>query len=445
MEDSMKEKFGLNFKEWTETVLFKGIVALFLAFLVLIPIGQVENLLRERENRMYEVKEEVISRWGGWQYIAGPIIVIPIIEFYEENFDDKKVMVQKRHFFHLLPEELNISGNFISETRSKGIYNIELYTGSLNISGNFDKLQLPDFSYSSFEVLWDETELLVGLGDVKGLSRKADFKWNNEDYDFSGGGGQSSLFTYGIHTTIPLQIDNNYTFEIDLEIRGGEYFTFLPLGNETNVNINSNWKSPNFQGNFLPESHLINDKGFSAEWNIHSLARNFPQSWMDSDIDWNKLYDGSFGVKFINPVDGYFKNHRAIKYRLMFIFIPFIALFLFEILTKTRVHPFQYLLVGFSISIFFLLLLSISEHLSFNISYLLAAAASSMLISTYTASVFKSLNKGVIMAGANIILYTYLFISLISEDYALLIGSIGLLVILSITMLVTRKLNWYKI
>ena len=441
----MKQELGNQFKNWTGSVAFKGVVTLFLGLLILIPVGQIKSLLAERENRMYMVKEEVIDMWGGWQYLAGPVLLIPVVEYYTEIFEGKKELIGRRHYLHILPDELIISGEVQSEMRKKGIYNIELYTGDFSIKGSFMETEIPSLPYPDSEIQWNEAELIIGLGDVKGLSSRVDLKWNGKEYDISGGGGQSGLFSSGIHSSVVLEQGNEYTFEVELELRGGESLAFVPLGKETHVSINSNWPSPNFQGSFLPESHTLSDTGFSAEWNVHALARNFPQTWLDNQTDWSALYAGSFGVNFISPIDGYFKNHRAIKYRLMFIFIPFIALFLFEVFTRTKVHPFQYLLAGFAISMFFLLLLSISEHLNFNISYLISAGASSLMVAAYTGSVFRSKIKGGLMAGINIVLYLYLYMSLASEDYALLIGSLGLFVILALTMIFTRKLNWYKL
>ncbi len=441
----MKQELGSQLKNWTGSVAFKGVVTLFLGLLILIPVGQIKSLLAERENRMYMVKEEVIDMWGGWQYISGPVLVIPVIEYYTEVFEGKKELIGRRHYLHILPDELIIFGEVQSEMRKKGIYNIELYTGEFSIKGTFMEEEIPALHYPDSEILWSEAELILGLGDVKGLSHRVDMKWNNKEYSFSGGGGQSEIFPSGIHSNIVLEQGQKYAFDVNLELRGGESLLFVPLGKETHVSINSNWPSPNFQGSFLPESHNLTDTGFSAEWNVHSLARNFPQTWLDNQNDWSDLYDGSFGVNFISPIDGYFKNHRAIKYRLMFIFIPFIALFLFEIFTRTKVHPFQYLLTGFAISMFFLLLISISEHLNFNISYLISAGSSSFMVAASTGSVFRSKIKGGLMAGINIILYLYLYMSLASEDYALLIGSLGLFIILALTMIITRKLNWYKL
>lgn len=441
----MKHELGSQLKNWKGSVAFKGTVTLFLGLLILIPVGQIKSLLAERENRKYMVKEEVIDMWGGQQYLAGPVLLIPVIEYYTEVFEGKKELIGRRHYLHILPDELTISGDLQSEIRKKGIYSIELYTGDFIIKGSFMETGIAALPYPESEILWDEAELIVGLGDVKGLSRRVGLKWNSNKYEFSGGGGQSGLFPSGIHSDIVLKQGDIYSFEVKLELRGGESLTFLPLGKETHVTLNSNWPSPNFQGAFLPESHSMTDTEFSAEWNVYSLARNFPQIWIDNQIDFNVLYAGSFGVNFISPIDGYFRSHRAIKYRFMFIFIPFISLFLFEIFTKSKVHPFQYLLVGFAISMFFLLLLSISEHLNFNISYLISSGASSFMVAAYTGSVFRSKVKGGIMAGINIVLYLYLYVSLASEDYALLIGALGLFVILALTMIITRKLNWYRL
>ncbi len=440
----MGKDLGNRFKNWTGSIVFKGIVTFFLGLLILIPVGQIKSVLDERENRKIWVEQEVINKWGGAQYIAGPVLVVPVIEHYTELINDKKELMLRRHKIYILPEILKIDGDLQSEIRKKGIYNIELYNGSFDIKGSFKLSKTTALPFSDPEILWDEAELIIGLGDVKGLSGRVDLLWGNTSYDFEGGCGKSELFHSGIHTSINIDQKTTYSFQIGIELRGGESISFLPMGKETIVNIISNWPNPNFQGAFLPETHSLNDTNFSAEWNIHALARNFPQIWIDNEIDSYVLQEGSFGVNLIDPIDSYFKNHRAIKYRLMFIFIPFIALFLFEIFTKTKVHPFQYILVGFAISIFFLLLLSISEHISFSASYFISAGASSLLVSAYTGSVFSSKIKGLIMAGLNIVLYIYLYMSLGSEDYALLIGSLGLFVILALTMVITRKLNWYK-
>lgn len=435
----------MNIKKWTNSILFKMILTSFVALLILIPIGKVSKLLAEREFRKDTVKNEVIQQWGGRQYIAGPIMVIPVNDEHTEIIEGKKETRIIRHVIYILPEELNIKGDIDSEVRHKGIYNIELYTGKFEISGYFSSPDISELSLNKPEILFDEAEIVLGLGDSKGLSRKIKFKWNNTDLDFKGGTGEAQMFISGISADIPSGTGHKNFFHLSMELKGGESISFLPLGDETTVMINSDWQSPDFQGIFLPETRKLTNTGFSAVWKIYALSRNFPRIWMDDEVLQETLNASEFGVNFFSPVDGYFKNHRAIKYSLLFIFIPFIALFMFEVFTKVRIHPIQYFLVGLAVSLFFLLLLSLSEHLSFYIAYILSASASTLLVSVYTGFSFRSLKSGTSLAVINVLLYIYLYMALASEDYALLIGSIGLFIILSFIMLITRRIDWYNL
>lgn len=440
-----ENKISKSIKRWGDSPLSKISITLFIAILLLIPLSSIKDLMGERENRRDDAKSEVIRQWGGWQHIAGPIITVPIEEQYTEHFDDRIETGTIRHNLYILPETLSVKGDLESHKREKGIFDIELYAGFFSIEGVFSKPEDPLWNMENSTVIWDEAQLVLGLGDVKGLSSSVDLKWNGTDTEFRGGTSGTELFPEGISAAVPFTEDKAISFSLSVNLKGGGSIDFFPLGGETTVTIDSDWISPGFSGSFIPTNRDLNHEGFNAQWNIQAMARNYPQHWIDDEVNWTDINESHFGVEFFSPVDGYFMNHRAIKYAMLFIFLPFITLFLFETFTQKKLHPLQYTMIGLTVCMFFLLLLTLSEHVSFVSAYLTASLSSAALVSFYTGAVLKSRTKGIIMAGINALLYLYLYMALSSEDYALLIGSLGLFTILTGIMMLTRKINWYEI
>ena len=226
-------------------------------------------------------------------------------------------------------------------------------------------------------------------------------------------------------------------------MHGGDSISFLPLGDETTVRLSSPWESPNFNGSYLPESRAVSAQGFEAQWHVISMTRAYPQRWQGAEIEPQALLSTAFGVGLMTPVDTYQKVTRALKYGLLFLFLPFCTLFLFEIFSRQRIHPLQYLLVGLGDCIFYLLLLSLAEHMSFGAAYGIAAASCALLVTFYTIAVVKS-GRGALMAPVVGAAYGFLAVVLYSEDNALLIGSLGLFLLLSAVMYMTRKVDWYQ-
>ena len=432
-------------KKWSGSPLSKLAITLFIGLLLLIPLAAIKDLMREREYRRDDAKTEVINQWGGWQHIAGPVLAIPVEEEYTEHYGDKTEVGIQRHYLYILPESLTMDGDIQSQVRQKGIFDIELYSGLFTVNGIFTKPVNPLWNMEQGKILWEDTRLILGLGDVKGLSQDVDLIWNDVPLKFQGGTSGTELFPVGISAAAPFSDTDSVSFTMEINLKGGGSINFFPLGGETSVSIQSDWVSPGFSGTFIPTNRELDDAGFSARWDIQALARNYPQFWIDNEVSWNDIYQSRFGVDFLTPIDGYFKSHRAIKYGLLFIFLPFITLFLFEIFASGKLHPFQYIMIGLTVCMFFLLLLTLSEHMAFAVAYLIAGLASAALISFYTGAVFHNLIKGAIMALIQITLYLYLYMALASEDYALLIGSLGLFAILGGIMLLTRKINWYEI
>ena len=312
------------------------------------------------------------------------------------------------------------------------------------VRGNYS---FPDFSQwkiASDNILWEDAVIYFGITDMRGINKTIDMKWNNIQLSLIPGVKENPLVTKGIYSPVLINKEKKslQSFEIKLNLRGSSTLSFLPLGKNTEVQIKSDWPSPSFNGTFLPKERTIDNNGFNAKWEIFDYNREFPQSWTDKMISVN---DTEFGVELFLPVDEYQKTERSTKYAILFIILTFAAVFiLFEILNKRRIHPIQYLLVGFSLTIFYLLLISLSEHISFNWAYLISSLSIVTIITIYGKSLCKKNSLTLIFTSVLISLYGFLFFTLQLEDYSLLVGSIGLFIILSIIMIFTRKIDWYN-
>jgi inner membrane protein len=233
-----------------------------------------------------------------------------------------------------------------------------------------------------------------------------------------------------------------YAFSVNLLLNGSREFNIIPVGKETLVTMSSTWKSPSFIGSFLPEKREISPNSFRAMWSVQHLNRNFPQAWTGNAYS---VDHSAFGVKLLQPVDEYQKVTRSVKYAIMFIVLTFMAFFLTEIFSRAAIHPIQYTLIGLAIILFYVILLSLSEHIPFNVSYALASLGVILLISAYAKGVLKTRRGVVTIGGILSALYLFLFVTLQLEDYALLLGSIGLFVILGVVMFLTRRIDWIEI
>jgi inner membrane protein len=229
---------------------------------------------------------------------------------------------------------------------------------------------------------------------------------------------------------------------LSLDLQGSENISFVPIGSTTNVTLSSGWTSPSFNGSFLPKQRDITDAGFTSNWQVLELNRSFPQYWIDESYD-SQIAESAFGTNLLLPLDDYQKSMRSAKYAIMTIGLTFLIFFMIEILNKRKIHPFQYILVGLSLSIFYVLLVSLSEHVSFNLSYLISTLAVVGMITAYSLSIFQKRSQTVLLSTVMTGLYGFMFVTLQLADYALLLGSIGLLVIIGLTMYFTRNINWY--
>lgn len=412
----------------------------FLSLLLLIPAQMIKSLIKERQERREEAVNEVFSKWGKEQVIGGPILTIP---YQGEMKTADGEIVEVKKWIHLLPEKLLINGSVMPEPRYRGIYEMVLYQADIQISGYFKSSELENMNISHERILWNEASLSLGITDMKGIKNMVALRWNEKVYPFGPGVLTRNVLPGGIGVSIPFHPDQDmYQFDLALRVCGSENLQFTPVGKETRVSISSIWNNPSFTGEFLPDRREIQDDGFKAEWKVLYMNRNYPQKWIGDEYT---IEPSKFGVTFLIPVDEYQKTMRTVKYALMFIAFTFLTVFLIELLDGKAVHPIQYLLIGFALLIFYSLLLALSEHLRFNFAFLVAVLATISLISGYTSAVLKSNRQAFLIFGFLFILYSYLYLVLQLQDYALLMGSLILFIILAVVMFLTRRIDWFSI
>lgn len=424
-----------------------------LILILLIPSRMILKLVDEREERMKEAIQEVSSKWGEQQTITGPVISVP---YKAKVKTDKGEVSEEIYYAHFLPDHLNISGSLIPEKRYRGIYQVILYQAKLQISGDFSFPDFNGFNISAKDILWNDAIVSMGIPDMRGIKDSLNMIWDGRSTGFNPGIETNDIFSSGVSFKIKLDPQNisnkKILFSLPLHLNGSEKIEFIPFGKITVVNISSTWPNPGFDGAFLPEKRNISDSGFTAKWKILHLNRNFSQSWLSNNYTKESseflpptISNSAFGLNLVQPVDEYQKTTRSAKYDIMFIFLTFLIFFFVEVINKKRVHPVQYLLVGFAITLFYVILLSLSEHLSFNLSYLLSALAILIMISLYSRSVFRSNPITLLTAMIITILYAFFFVILQMQDYALLFGSLGLFVVLGVVMYFSRNIDWYSL
>jgi len=413
-----------------------------LILIMLIPMTNIKSLISERAGRRSDAIQEVSEKWGNEQEIAGLILNIPYTYYYwVKGKEDENQLRSRIEFAHFLPESLIFEGEVKPDTRYRGIYEIVVYQSFFNIKGNFAKPDLSDWDIKDEDIHWEDAFVSLGIPDMRGISENLSIQWNSKSFMFQPGTEIDDLIESGVHSKVKLDPNTEqYQFAFKLDLNGSGRISFVPMGKETTVNLQSSWVNPSFDGAFLPKEREVNDQGFKASWKVLHLNRNFPQKWTDRSYSFS---ESAFGVQLFLPVDQYQRSYRSAKYALMFITLTFLVFFFVEIINKLRIHPFQYILVGLGLCLFYILLLSLSEHIGFNWAYLLSSSGVVVLIFLYSFSIFKKSMLSFMMFGLLIILYSFLFIILQEQDFSLLIGSVALFFILSFVMYLSRNVNWY--
>lgn len=417
-----------------------------LVILLQIPVSMIGGQVSERQLRGSEAVEEVSSKWGRRQVLSGPVLVVPYTLRSSVTDDAGRTThsTQARNAY-FLPQVLEVSGNVATEQRRRGIFAVTVYRLQATLSGSFTR---PDFSSLGLQphfVAWDRAQLVVGIADTRAIQRETAVIWAGAAAGFLPGTASFDAAPSGIHAVVAFPQDAaTVDFSLPLELHGSQGVYFTPFGQGTRVELQSNFPHPSFQGNWLPGDREIRGDGFTARWTIPFLGRSFPQAWTDQDDMSGPIEGSQFGVDFLNSVDHYRMVERSIKYASLFILLTFAALWLFEVRAGVRVHPIQFLMLGGALCLFYLLLLALSEHMAFGLAYALASVSVVGMVAAYGVVVLRGLGKALTVATAVALLYAYLYVLLVNEDYALLIGSIGLFAILGLIMYATRKVDWYQ-
>lgn len=433
-------------KSYKTNIVLKVSIIVIIGLILLIPAGMITELIRERETIQKDAIHEVSSKWGGEQTISGPYISVPYTKYVREisKKDTVGKVVLVKEYIHFLPNVLKINGSIFPERRNRGIYDIVVYNSKLNISGNFSNIKFADLDIPMKNIQFDKAIVTLGINDLRGIEKQVVLNWNNDRILFNPGTVTTEILGSGINASVVIPgIDSSsYTFSVDLDLKGSQLLYFIPAGEITDVNMGSSWPDPSFNGAFLPDSRQATDTGFTANWNIIHLNRNFPQRWLGSA---HNPASSAFGIDLLLPVDNYQKSMRSIKYAILFIAFTFLVFFFVEVLNKVFIHPVQYIMVGIALIVFYTLLLSISEHLSFNPAFFISAIATLLLVTGYVKAILKSAKLTLLIGGILLILYAFIFVIIQLQDYALLIGSIGIFIILGLVMYFSRKIDWYSL
>ena len=411
--------------------------------LLLVPLQMLSSLIAERTAWRDDVALKLSQSTSGPQRLFGPLIAVPWSEITREMQDGKEVTKQVSHLRYYLPESLKVAGEQRVEPRSVGIYQGQVWRTDLALSATFDGGQLRDLNRPGITL--GEPKLVMALGDSRGISGVSALHIGEQSFDFQPG-SELPGSSEGLHVTLPDRVlqEQSLALNFTLKLQGTQQLEVVPLGKNSTFDLQSNWPHPGFTGSFLPEKHTITAQGYSARWqsswfanNLNSLVRD------DRTVSSDKL--PAFSAMVVNPVDQYQQTERAVKYAVLLIGLTFMAFFLFETLTALRVHPMQYLLVGLSLVMFFLVLLALSEHIGFNLAWLSASLTCAAINGFYLQAVLKGWRRSLMFVTGLLVLDAVLWQLLQSEDSALLLGTGVLMAALAAIMALSRHIDWYRL
>lgn len=444
------ERKKSRFSNWMRnSITARMLVVGFLLLVLLIPLEFVKSLINERANRQEEVVKEINEKWGNEVLLSGPIVKIPYKVISEEKIFNEKSssyftktneIVKNAYFF---PDKLHISSQVDSKPLKRSIYESVVYSAAIDVKGNFPKIDFTNTDISEENILWEKATVLLKTSNLKGIKTTPIVNLASE----------SLVMTPQYSTEYLNTIQSNYIpnakeifsgtlpFSFNLKINGSESLKFLPIGKETDATMKSNWHSPSFDGNFLPEdtNKQISKDGFTATWRILQINRQFEQSFFGELPD---LSASAFGTKLIIPVDEYQKSERTAKYGFMVIGLTLLVFLLIQLVSKIYIHPFQYVMIGLALVMFYTLLISISEHSNFLNAYAIAAFSVLALITVYSRAILKGFKFPLLICASLASLYGFIYVIIQLENYALLVGSIGLFLILAAVMFASRRIDW---
>ena len=429
---------------------------------LLVSLDAVRGIVSERRARQFEAEQSVADSLAGQQALLGPILQQRCEELwthtegsgkYRKTIDERRELAVSSAW----PSRLNIVAHATIEPRYRGLFKLNGYAAKNTIVADWKPLAPPQpaADHPGARVVCQAPTIAIALSDARGI-REATIRAAGNPLQVL----PSSLLKNaprGLHATLPAElVSGTFRTEISLELAGTKSIAWAPVGEYTQLTLTSDWAHPSFGGRFLPGQREISARGFNALWEVSALATTARQTAL-ADASLCELRESgeatseearrgcieTFGVGFIDPVNGYVLNDRALKYGLLFVVLTFVGVGLVELSKRLRVHPIQYLLVGFALTVFFLLLLSLSEHVRFSLAYLCASAACTGLLTFYGSFVLRGLRPGLVLGAGVGLLYGALYALLQMEQAALVLGSVLMFVVLAAVMIATRRIDWY--
>jgi inner membrane protein len=428
-QTNFQEKKSI-FQSSTAKMIMVGILILVL----LVPLTLVQDLIVERSVRQKEVISETTSKWGNSVYFYGPILKIPY----------KDPMTGRNNYAYFFPENLNNKTEVtMVKPLERSIYKSNVFSTKMQFDGKYSN---PDFISKGIpaeNIYWNRAKIMIRTTNLKSLKDEVKMKIGKQNLLFESVANASNDSIESLETNYfdYQSLQNNATFNFDISFNGSKQIKIVPIGKTTDAKITSNWNSPNFNGNFAPISREITAKGFTANWKILHFNRPFAQQYFEVLPELGKY---AFAVDFITTVDEYQQNERASKYGFLVIGLTFLVFFLIQSISKINIHIFQYSMIGIALIMFYTLLISITEHSSFSFAYMVAATSVIALISLYSISILNDKKFPLFIGISLTVLYIFIFVIIQLEDYALLVGSIGLFAILAAVMYFSRKIEWNK-
>ncbi len=449
----MEETPVNRFNQWIkESITVRLIAVGVIALILLIPLEFAKSLIAERSSRQQEVVDRINASWGSNISLQGPMIKVPYREAVtttridpDSNKETRELQWVTRHLY-FLPDSLDIKAKADTDRLSYGIYQSVIFQSDIELGGTFGQFEFDSIAIPPDQIQWERASVVLYCNSLKGIQEEARIELAGKSSDFKPVYNESQGIVQmetGSIAGLKERLGRTVSFRMTLDMKGSEYIEFVPIGKVTRAQIESDWHSPGFSGEFLPgdENKIITDEGFSAQWKVLEINRNFGQTFTSAPP---KFVSNAFRVEFVIPVDDYHKVSRAGKYGFLIISLTLFIFLMIQLLSKRYIHPLQYFLIGLGLVTFYTLLLSITEHSSFLTAYLAAGSSVVLLISIYALSVLKSTRTSLLVFLCLVLLYAFIYIIIQLEDYALLVGSVGTFLILAVIMFVTRNLDWSR-
>ena len=423
---------------------------------ILVPLTMVRGVIHERQARRADVVADVSASYGGRQAISGPVLVVPYTESVREQVDDgagvMRTTVRRRtRHWTFFPDTLVVDGEMAPDTRRRGLHEVRVYEWLGTVQARFD-VRIPDDAPEGADRSIGEPWLAFGIADVRGLRELPRMQLDGRALELAQGIGHGD--GPGVHARLKAPVPGarlSFGSRADLQLRGTESFAMMPLARDNDLRLRSTWAHPRFEG--LSPVHDLDGAGFNAQWKVASLSTDAQRRYrrnaslagsVHGTAGWGADPDAA-GVSLVDPVNAYLQAERATKYGLLFVLLTFVAFFMFELIRQQPIHPIQYGLVGLAIAVFFLLLVSLGEHIAFGFAFLAAALACIGLVGFYLSAVLGGALRGAGFAAMLATLYAALYGLLVSEDNALVLGAGLLFVVLATIMVLTRRIDWYRL